>query len=124
MSETYLFIEAKGFTHVHKAYFGSDEAYAEFQLSLAANPDKGTVIPGAAPLRKVRWGDKGRGIGRSGGLRIIYIHIPEVSVLFLLDVYGKNEAEDLASDEKKELQTMARQLVAELTQKFLPRGKK
>ena len=117
MNGTYLFIEAVDFTSTVKSYFGSDEAYADFQSELAIQPEKGAVIPGASPLRKLRWGDKGRGMGKRGGLRVIYIHIPDLRVLFLLDVYGKDEADDLTSGEKKELQTFAKQLADELRER-------
>ena len=86
MSETYLFIEAIDFTSNVRSYFGSDEAYAEFQAELAVDPDKESVIPGAAPIRKIRWGDRRRGMGKQGGLRVIYIHIPDIRVLFMLDL--------------------------------------
>lgn len=86
MRGTYLFIEAIDFTAVVKDYFRNDEAYADFQSELANQPDKGDVIPGATPLRKLRWGDKRRGMGKRGGLRVIYIHIPDLQVLFMLDV--------------------------------------
>ncbi len=117
MSGAYLFIESVDFTDVVKDYFGSDEAYADFQSELAGQPDKGDVIPGASPLRKLRWGDKRRGMGKRGGLRVIYIHIPDLRVLFMLDVYGKDEADDLAKDEKEELQKLAKQLIEELRER-------
>jgi hypothetical protein len=117
MRGTYLFIEAIDFTGVVKSYFGSDEAYADFQAELAEHPDSGTVIARAAPLRKLRWGDKRRGMGKRGGLRVIYIHIPDLRVLFMLDVYGKDEADDLTSGEKKELQAFAKQLTEELRER-------
>ena len=117
MSGTYLVIEAIDFTNAVKGYFGSDEAYANFQSELAEQPDKGAVIPGAAPLRKLRWGDKRRGMGKRGGLRVIYINIPDLRVLFMLDVYGKDEGDDLTSGEKKELQTLAKRLVGELRER-------
>src|SRR5579859_4836415 len=102
MAGTYLLIETLGFTDGIEDYFASDEAYAEFQSELAAQPNRGSVISGAAPLRKLRWGDKRRGTGKRGGLRVIYIHLPDLRVLFLLDVYGKDEADDLTQDEKQE----------------------
>ena len=113
MSGTCHFIEAIDFTRNVKSYFGSDEAYAEFQTELAVEPDKGAAIPGAGPMRKIRWGDKRRGMGKRGGLRVIYIHIPDIQVLFMLDVYGKDEADDLTNDEKKELQGLAKELIEE-----------
>ena len=117
MNGTYLFIEAIDFTSAVKSYFGSDEAYADFQSELAEQPEKSAVITGASPLRKLRWGDKRRGMGKRGGLRVIYIHIPDLRVLFMLDVYGKDEADDLASGEKKELQALAQELVEELRER-------
>lgn len=117
MSGAYLFIESVDFTDVVKDYFGSDEAYADFQTELADQPDKGDVVPGASPLRKLRWGDKRRGMGKRGGLRVIYIHIPDLRVLFMLDVYGKDEANDLTKDEKKELQKLAKQLIEDLRER-------
>lgn len=114
MSGTYHFIEATDFTRNVKSYFGSDEDYAEFQTELAADPEKGAVIPGAGPMRKIRWGDKRRGMGKRGGLRVIYIHIPDIQVLFLLDVYGKDEVDDLTNDDKKQLQALAKELIEEL----------
>lgn len=117
MNGSYLLIEASGFTTAITDYFGSDENYSEFQSDLASNPDKGNVIPGVAPLRKIRWSDKRRGMGKRGGLRVIYIHIPDLKVLFLLDLYGKDESEDLTKDEKKELKQLATQLVNALRQR-------
>lgn len=98
---------------------GAIEGYADFQSELAAHPDKGDVIPGAAPLRKLRWGDKRRALGKRGGLRVIYIHIPDIHVLFMLDVYGKDESDDLSKDDKRELQKLAKQLIEELRERKL-----
>jgi len=41
---------------------------------------------------------------------VIYIHVPDLRVLFMLDVYGKDEADDLSTAEKKELQALANRL--------------
>lgn len=40
MSGTYLIIESTDFTSNVLGYFGSDEAYAQFQSELAEQPDK------------------------------------------------------------------------------------
>lgn len=57
MSRGYLFIEATNFTQEVKTYFGDDEGYAFLQAFLIERPDAGSVIPGAGPLRKLRWKD-------------------------------------------------------------------
>lgn len=71
----------------------------------------------AHPLHGNSGGEASDGVGKRGGLRVVYNHIPDFRVLFILDVYGKDEAEDLTSGEKKELQTLARQLVDELRER-------
>jgi mRNA-degrading endonuclease RelE of RelBE toxin-antitoxin system len=75
-----------------------DDDYAEFQISLAANPSAGDLIPGGDGLRKVRWRGKGR--GKRGGVRIIYYLIVKKDSILLLDIYSKNEKTDIS---KKEL---------------------
>ncbi len=114
MNTGYTLIEVENFTRDLGDYFRNDSVFAEFQSELAENPEKGSVIVGAAPLRKLRWRDSRRGIGKRGGLRIIYIHIPDIKVLVLVDVYNKDEADDLTTSEKKEFQEYARTIVDEL----------
>ena len=117
MANGYVFIEASGFTAVVKTYLGDDDRYAELQTFLLERPEAGTVIPGAGPLRKLRWKDARRGKSKRGGLRIIYLHIPDARVLFMLDVYDKDEADDLSAGEKRELRTLTEDLVRELGRK-------
>jgi len=59
------------------------------------------------PFRKVRFGDLRRGKGRRGGLRVNYLYLPDQNLIFLLDVYGKDEKDDLTSEEKKVLARLA-----------------
>jgi hypothetical protein len=101
------FIEARSFTQSVSEYFADDVDYQEFQISILENPEKGDVIQGCGGLRKVRWRHQKRGKGSSGGLRVIYLHVPEVAQFFLLDVYSKDEAEDLSREERKFLAELA-----------------
>lgn len=71
------------------------------------NPSARVVMRGCAGLRKVRWQDASRGKGKRSGLRVIYLHLPEFEVLGLVDVYGKNEAEDLTAEERRVLSLIA-----------------
>lgn len=114
MRRGFLFIESEGFTLGVRTYFGSDEDYAELQTFLVGRPEAGTVIPGAAPLRKLRWKDSRRQKSKRGGLRVVYIHVPDVQVLFMLDLYDKDEADDLSAADKRELRALAEELVREL----------
>lgn len=105
----WLFIEFPGFDAARDDYFESDKAYSAFQWDLACDPQQGDVMPGCGGLRKMRWADARRGKGRRGGLRIIYLLIPEMRVIVLVDVYGKDEADDLTPSEKRTVARLARE---------------
>ena len=102
-----VFVETRSFTNLVKEYFADDADYQEFQMMLLEHPEKGDVIQGCGGLRKVRWRDVKRRKGARGGLRVIYLHVPEISRFLLLDVYNKDEADDLTKEERKFLADLA-----------------
>ena len=73
----------------------------EIEEEVARQPMRGNLIPGGKGLRKLRWGQKGRGKGKSGGIRLIYYYLVGDAIVFS-DAYPKNEKEDLSSDELAE----------------------
>ena len=87
-----------------------DETYAELQQELMDNPEKGAVMPGCGGLRKVRAADPKRGKGKRGGARVIYLYVPEAKWFFMLDIYGKDEKDDLSAGEKKSLLKLTNEL--------------
>src|SRR5438874_1371175 len=97
------FVEVTQFTDSIKEYFGSDETYRALQRRLLANPESGDVVPGCGGLRKMRWVDPRRGKGKRGGLRVIYLYVPAALTILMMDVYDKDEADDLTLEEKKVL---------------------
>ena len=97
------FIEAPAFTRYLPDYLAED-AYRDMQARLAANPEFGDLMPGTGGFRKMRWADARRGKGRRGGLRVIYYHFKSDSQIWLMALYGKDEASDLTAKEKKALQ--------------------
>lgn len=96
----WTFVELPGFSDWRDRHFESDSEFRLFQLFLAQSPDGGAVIPGCAGLRKIRWRDPRRGKGKRGGLRVVYLLIPEIRVMALVWVYGKDVAEDLTPAQK------------------------
>ncbi|MFZ3213695.1 MAG: hypothetical protein WA188_19490 [Terriglobales bacterium] len=96
------FIEAPAFTRYVRQYL-DDEGYRALQAELATNPDLGDMMSGTGGLRKVRWADPRRGKGRRGGLRIIYFYFESEQQIWLVTLYGKDEAADLSAKEKKAL---------------------
>ncbi len=109
-----VFVESSEFTE-WVAEFLPDDAYAALQQELIDQPDKGDVMPGCGGLRKVRTADPKRGRGKRGGARVISLYVPEAKWFFMLDIYGKDEQDDLSPAQKK---TLA-QLVDELKQQAL-----
>src|SRR5713226_8191319 len=98
------FIEAQAFTRYLSDYLDEDE-YRALQKQIGLRPDVGDLIPGTGGLRKIRWADKRRGKGRRGGLRVIYYYFAADHQIWLMTLYGKNEAVDLTAGEKKALKS-------------------
>ena len=73
----------------------------EFVEYIARNPLDGDVIPGFAPLRKVRWSRSGA--GKRGGTRVIYFTTLAKGTVSLLVVYPKSKTENLSKAFLKEL---------------------
>ena len=100
------FIESSEFTRWVEEYL-TDEDLAAIQQVLSADPEKGAVMPGCGGLRKLRISDPRRGKGKRGGARVIYLHVAEADVIFLMDLYGKGEQEDLTASQKRILKGIA-----------------
>ena len=89
-----------------------DVYYAEFQKELLQNPKKGDVMPQSGGLRKVRMRLPGR--GKSGGARVIYLHLEQRAVVVFFYVYTKAKSENLSGEQLKRL----RAAVAIIKQEF------
>ena len=107
------FIESPSFTR-QLAELWPDAEYAAFQQFLAANPERGNVIPGLGGLRKVRWAAKGK--GKRGGARVIYLLLVQPGIIYLFQAYTKGDITDLSPEQKKRL----RVAVDEIKTQFQP----
>lgn len=85
-------VESDRFVQQAETVFTPLELWS-LQLTLAANPMAGVVIPGTRGLRKIRWG--ARGSGKRGGARVIYFWHARDGSLHLLAVYEKRTGEEL-----------------------------
>ncbi|HEV3145932.1 MAG TPA: type II toxin-antitoxin system RelE/ParE family toxin [Gemmataceae bacterium] len=65
---------------------------------------------GCGGLRKLRVLDAKRAKGKRGGARLIYLHVPEAKRFYMLDLYSKDEKDDLSAKEKKQLRQLAEEL--------------
>ena len=57
------------------------------------------MIPDTGGVRKVRW--RRRGMGKRGGVRVIYFYYTPTTPLFLLMSYAKAMREDVTPEAKK-----------------------
>jgi hypothetical protein len=80
-----------------------DADYASFQKELLQNPKKGDVMPHSGGLRKVRMRLAGR--GKSGGARVIYLHLERRDIVVFFYVYTKSKSENLSGEQLKRLRT-------------------
>ena len=71
-----------------------------------ANPNAGDVIEGTGGLRKMRFSDSRRRKGKRGGLRIIYYWWFAGLQFWLFTLYGKDELQDLTTDQRKALKVL------------------
>jgi len=87
----------------------SNEERQELISHLAVLPKAGVVMSGTGGIRKLRWARQG--MGKSGGVRIIYYFHNERMPLYLLTVFGKGEKANLSKAERNELAKLVRILV-------------
>jgi len=86
-------IETPSFLRDSKKHLTDDER-KEIITFLACNPTIGELIQGTGGVRKIRWARK-RG-GKSGGFRLIYFYHSLGVPLFVLNIFAKNERDDLS----------------------------
>ena len=104
----WTFVETLFFSRRRDSLFGNDEEYREFQESLMKNPRQGAPLGGGSGVRKTRWLGTTRGKGKRGGLRVIYLHVPETHELYLLHVYPKGTQDNLTKDEIRHFGALAK----------------
>ena len=88
----------------------SEAELQELILHIAENPMAGAAMPGPGGARKLRWA--GTGKGKSGGFRVITFFSGMDIPVFLLDIYAKNEKDNLTKAEQNQLKDILYSLVA------------
>ncbi len=100
------FVETPVFTKRVKDLL-ADEDYRTLQIALLLRPEQGPLIKGGGGLRKIRWAPKG--VGKRGGVRVIYYWQPDEQVFYMLFVYGKAIQEDLTPVQLRVLARIVRE---------------
>ena len=100
------FLETPVFTRIATELW-SDEEYHALQLALFLRPQLGPVIAGSGGLRKVRW--RRRGVGKRGGVRVIYFWHESTETFYMLYAFTKGEQEDLTPEQLRVLRRLVRE---------------
>jgi hypothetical protein len=93
-------IESPLFTRDWPDYW-SEAEHDEFVAFLAGTPDAGDVIPGSGGCRKVRWSRAG--MGKRGGVRVIYTARLASGAVVVLIIYGKGATENIPAHTLREI---------------------
>jgi len=86
-----------------------EEERQELVSYLSVHPADGKVMEGTGGIRKLRWARQG--MGKSGGVRVIYFFHNEGMPLYALTLYGKGEKDNLSKEERNELAKLVALLV-------------
>ena len=90
----------------------SENDLLRLQLQLLEDPKAGSVIPGTGRLRKLRFAFPDR--GKSGSVRVLYIDFEQQERIFLLNVFAKNEQENLTQEQRNNIKKSLLRLEEEL----------
>ena len=100
------FVETSVFTAVLHRHL-DDERYRQLQIALMLRPEQGPIIKGSGGLRKIRWAPAG--VGKRGGVRVIYYWAPGECVFYMLYIYAKVEQGDLTPLQVRALAKVVRE---------------
>ena len=96
----FTFIESAVFERLCALYLDDDE-YAELQQFMMETPEAGNLVPGSGGVRKLRW--KRKGMGKRGGLRVIYHVRYQPNEFWMLTLYAKAKQENVPAHILKQL---------------------
>lgn len=106
------FIESPRF---HKRWMDlgfTEDDLLDLQLMLLDNPKKGSVMQGTGGLRKMRYAFEGR--GKSGSVRVLYVDFEIHERILFLNVFAKDEKENLTKEERNQIKNVMKALEQEL----------
>lgn len=83
-----------------------DEDLQALEIMLLDNPATGEVMRGTGGLRKMRFAPPSWAVGKSGALRVCYVHFPAHHRLYLVTVFAKNEKQNVSQAERNAIKSL------------------
>ena len=105
------FKEVASFTKKWQALGLTDEDLRRLENVLLEDPKSGKTIAGTGGLRKIRIPLEDT--GKRGGGRVLYVDVEVKETIYFINVYTKNEKDDLTEDEKKAIKAVIKILKEE-----------
>ncbi len=102
-----VFIELSIFKNKVDA-FGGIELLKAIQMEILKDPEKGDLVQGTGGIRKIRVAKPGK--GKSGGFRVFYLDLPEMSQTYLMTILDKKDSENITDEEKAVLKAFAKKI--------------
>src|SRR5258708_37070145 len=85
-----------------------DDETEELEFSISTDPEAHPIIKGTGGVRKARWA--GKGMGKSGGIRVIYFYVDSRGVAYMISAFAKNEKANLSPKERNALYDLAKRV--------------
>lgn len=82
----------------------TDDDLRRLEAEIMRNPAVGKVMQGTGGLRKMRFAFEGK--GKSGSARVTYVDLVVYKTVYFINVYPKNEKDDLTEEEKNDFRKM------------------
>jgi len=103
-----VYIESVAFSRRLHQLAGASalDVLSGIQRDLQKNPESGDLVQGLGGIRKARIGNPGRGKGKRGGFRYLYLYLENRGRIHLLFLLDKDEQVDLSNDERKALRAL------------------
>jgi hypothetical protein len=89
-----------------------DFTLSQLEDYLMDNPDAGNIIVGTGGLKKVRWALPHK--GKSGGIRVLYVDFIFDKVIYMIDLFPKDEKENLSQAERNNIKQVVKLIGEEL----------
>ena len=106
------FVELPLFHDRWKSLGLNEDDLLRLQLAILENPKIGPVMSGTGRVRKMRFAFEH--MGKSGGVRVIYVDFEVFEKIYLITAYTKNEKDNLTNEERNELKGLIKILENQL----------
>jgi len=107
------FIELRPFAEGWKDLGLTDEDQMHLQVMIMLNPKGNPVVKGTGGLRKMRFAPAGWKSGKSGAVRVGYVHLQGYGVILLAVAYSKDERDDLTPEQRRAIRSLIKRVEEE-----------